>query len=157
LFVTSEGVQTDTGTTVPGKDVPTAQAVSQFTVADFSGVLMPPVTVDGYTMTITGNTIRITGPNTDYSVTVNSFNITNYQSCGACGVGSEVSFQLDVNVTEGGTFDGMVEPMTTTSGSGVLKWWVNEPASGKCPPTGGFCLEGGPVRPSGSAPITAAH
>ena len=121
LFVTVEGVQTDTGVITPGDKVPTAETVSQLTVANFSGALVE-VPVAGYVVTVDGNRITVTGPNTNFTVTVNSFSVSNYQSCGACGVGSEVSLQLNVNMTEGGVFDGNVEPTTTTSGSGVLKW-----------------------------------
>ena len=66
-----------------------------------------------YTVTVNGNTTTITGPNTNYTIVINSYSASNYQGCGACGVGSTVSFTMVINATEGGLLDGFSEPTTT--------------------------------------------
>ena len=120
LSVTAEGETVDAGV-VPASNVPTAQTVSQMSVANFGG-LLAPVTGTSYTVSVSGNTITVTGPGTNFTIVVNSFSASNYQSCGACGVGSQVSLLLTVNTTESGTIDGFQIPTMTETSSGLMRW-----------------------------------
>lgn len=121
MYVTAEGTTVDTGANFAGKDIPTAQTVSQYGVADFSG-FVAPVTSGGYTMSVSGNVITTTGPSTNLTDTVNSFFVGNYQSCGSCGVGSEVSYQLNVTIVEQGVLNGVQISPTTFTTATTIKW-----------------------------------
>lgn len=111
--------------TFPGKAVPLADIVTQSTTATAYSYLAPTnVAANGsvYTVSSNGNTTTITGPNTNFTMTINSFGFSNYVGCGACGVGSTVSVVMNANFTAGGTMDGQAIPTTTTSFSATLTW-----------------------------------
>lgn len=98
--------------------VPTANMVAEFdtaTVAEQVGI----VTFQGYTVTVSGSSIRVTDFDTDYVLVINSFSVSDYQGCGSCGVGSTVSFTLTVNTSEGGRLDGQTVP--TAAGTMVVR------------------------------------
>ena len=123
MFITAEGQTIDTQTDFVGKDVPTAQTLSSFNANQFGfGTFLAPVAGVNYTVTVNGNTTTITGPNTNYTVVINSFQVSNFQGCGACGVGSAVSFTIVINSTQGGLLDGFNQPTTTSNDSGTLSW-----------------------------------
>lgn len=124
LYTISEGFEFNTGLVFEGKDLPTAETVSQLTMANLMTIVVPTLEVPstGYTIVINGNTIVVTGPGTNFTVTINSFSVSNFQSCGACGGGSTVQFNLNANVTEGGTIDGEQVPTKTISDTTIIKW-----------------------------------
>lgn len=121
MSVSSSGQTINTGATFAGKDVPTVQTISSFGAAQFGSFLVPAtVNGTGYTISVNGSTITTTGPNTNYTITINSVSTSNYQGCGACGVGSQVSFDMVVNATSSGLLDGFNEPTTTQSDSATI-------------------------------------
>lgn len=121
MFITAEGQTIDTQTDMPGSAVPTAVTIGSYSANQF-GTFLAPVAGVNYTVTVSGNTTTITGPNTNYTIVINSFSASSYQGCGACGVGSTVSFTMAINATAGGLLDGFSEPMTTQNVSAVLMW-----------------------------------
>lgn len=131
LSVISDGITIDTGVVAAGKDVPTAQNVSQMVPANFSTALTAAVAgtqagqttpFGAFTISVNGTTITVTGPGTNYSINIINFSVSNYQSCGACGVGSQVSFVLNATITDGGVLNGFQVPTTTESGSATVQW-----------------------------------
>jgi hypothetical protein len=116
MKVVAEGQEYVVGT-FPGSAVPPSSALVgvDFTAALGQGSESVTYTVDGktYTVTVSGATSTITGPQTNFSTTVNSVSVTNYVGCGACGVGSTVSFAYAATATVSGTMDGMTIPTTT--------------------------------------------
>ena len=111
MFVTVEGQEFSAGL-VDGSGVPATEIL---TVTDYNNVLASAggsYTSDGYTTTVNGNSVTTVGPNVNLTTTINSFNVNNYSGCGACGVGSVVSFaySYDYNLSgsvEGQTFTNM--------------------------------------------------
>jgi hypothetical protein len=93
--------------------VPPAEIVTAFSTDTFMQQIWAFDVAHGYTLTGTGNNWKLTNSNTNYTVIVNSFAVTNYTSCGACGVGSQVSFTVNSSFTEGGLWDGVQHPTTT--------------------------------------------
>lgn len=111
LALTIEG-DTSAAVAVPASAVPTEQQVSQITTANVAQQFGSNVFA-GYTVTLNGATITVTGTNTSYTLVINSISATNYQGCGACGVGSKVSYDVNANYTESGIFDSQLVPTTT--------------------------------------------
>jgi hypothetical protein len=93
--------------------VPTAQEVAQLTTSAVAE-LFGRTNFQGFTVVQNGATIRVTRPvDTDYTLTVNSIAVSNFQDCGSCGVGTSVSFTVLMNFTESGTFTGQtIQPNT---------------------------------------------
>lgn len=113
LALTVDG-QTSPGVAVAASAVPTEQQVSQITTANVAQVFASNV-FSGYTVTVNGTLITVTGTNTSYQLTVNSIAASNYQGCGTCGVGTKVSYDVNMNYTETGLFDGQMVPTSTGS------------------------------------------
>lgn len=124
LYTISEGFEFNTGLVFAGKDLPTAETVSQLTMANLMTIMVPTLEVPstGYSVTVNGNTVVVTGSGTNFTVTINSFSVSDFQSCGACGGGSTVQFKLNANVTEGGTIDGEQFPTETINDTTTIKW-----------------------------------
>lgn len=110
----SEGGNTSGPVTVPASTVPSAADVDRMTTEEVARQVSSS-NFQGYTVAIAGKTIRVTGPDTDYTLVINSFEASNYQGCDPCGIGSRVAFDLSVNVTQGGTVDGQQIPTSTES------------------------------------------
>jgi hypothetical protein len=100
---------------VPAASIPTAQDLAGATAQSVGQQFSSSFQVEGYTVTGTGNSVHITGLNTDYTLSVNSFSYSNYVSCGSCGVGTQISYNLSASITEGGTIDGYSYPTSTFS------------------------------------------
>lgn len=113
LALTIDG-QSTAGVAVPASAVPTQQQVSQITTANVAQVFASNA-FSGYTVTVSGTTVTVTGPGTNYQLVVNSIAATNYQGCGACTVGAKVSYDVEMNYTESGTFDNQAVPVNTDS------------------------------------------
>jgi len=102
---------------VPATSIPSAQDLASFTALSVGQQFASTFQVEGYTVSASGNGVRITGPNTDYTITVNSFSYTNYVSCGTCGVGTQISYKLTMSISQGGTLDGQNYPTETSNES----------------------------------------
>ncbi|MGZ5786518.1 MAG: hypothetical protein ACXWJM_11410, partial [Ramlibacter sp.] len=100
---------------VPAASIPSAQDLASASALSVGEQYAASYQVEGYTVTANGNSVRVTGLNTDYTITVGSFSYSNYVSCGSCGVGSQISFRLTASIAEGGTLDGQSYPTTTIS------------------------------------------
>jgi hypothetical protein len=111
LSLTVDGQGTP-GVAVPASAVPTEQQASQVTTANIAQMFANHV-FSGYTVTVNGTRATVTGTNTSYQLTVNSISATNYQGCGACATGSKVSYDVNMNYTETGMFDGQLVPTAT--------------------------------------------
>ena len=105
---------TGAGVAVPASTVPTQEAVAKITTASVAQMFSSNA-FQGYTVTLNGTTATITGSGTNYRLVINSIAATNYQGCGACGVGGRVSYDVNMNYTESGTFNGQVVPLNTSS------------------------------------------
>lgn len=124
LKVVASGQEIVVGT-VPGAAVPPSSALAGVDLTVALGQTSGSTTFvqDGktYTITVSGNTSVLTGPQTNVTTVINSVSVTNYVGCGTCGVGSTVSFVYAANVTMSGTLDGMVvEPMTIQTQSQMV-------------------------------------
>jgi hypothetical protein len=102
---------------VPVASIPTAEILAATSASSVGQDYAASYQSGGYTVTGTSNGVHVTGPNTNYTITVNSFSYSNYVSCGACGVGSQISYKLTASISEGGTLDGYSYPTETTSES----------------------------------------
>lgn len=101
---------------VPGASVLTQQAASLVSVASAASTALPSQSkVSGYTVSTNGNVATMTGPGTNYTLTINSFSITGYTMTGTGGVGTRVSYVFNLNYTQSGTLDGVVQSGTTVS------------------------------------------
>ena len=101
---------------LPGASVLTEQAAKQVSVATAASTALPSQSkVAGYTLTSNGNTTTMTGPGTNYTLTINSYEITGYTITGTGGVGTRVSYVFNLNYTESGTLDGAAVSGTTSS------------------------------------------
>jgi len=100
---------------VPVESIPSALDLASFTAQTVGQQFVS--SYQGYTITENGNSFRITGLNTDFTITINSFSYSNYVSCGSCGVGSQISYKLTASVSEGGTLDGQSFPTSTINES----------------------------------------
>jgi len=97
---------TNTGGTVPGSSVPSAQQVATINSTSFAQ-LLGSTSYQAYTVTLSGSTMTITGTSTNLVVVVNSVSTSNYRGCGAsCGVGAVVSYDVSVSLTANGTLNG---------------------------------------------------
>jgi hypothetical protein len=112
LVLTVDG-QASPATAVPGSSVPTAEMVAQISTASLAQQLASSGTFEGFTVTVNAGTIRVTGPGTDYTLTITSLSASGYQGCGGCGVGSLVSFNVNAAYSESGTIDGQTVPPTS--------------------------------------------
>lgn len=103
--------------TVEGSTIPdslpnisiTSDSAYQQVISEYVG--------SGYTTSINGNVITVTGPNTNLTVTINTFNASGYSGCGSCGVGSTVSYTINYSFTYNGTDAGETFNNETLSGS----------------------------------------
>jgi hypothetical protein len=96
----------------PASAVPTQETIGQFSNAFFQGITSFD-NADGKTVTVSGNTATITGPNTNYTVHLDQMTVTNFQGCGACGVGSQVAITVNTVFTESGLWEGQQSPAQT--------------------------------------------
>jgi hypothetical protein len=110
----SVGGQSSAAVAVQASAVPSADAVANITTANVAQ-LFSSGAFQGFTVTVSGTTVTVTGPGTNYQLVINSIGASNYQGCGGCGPGSRVSFDVDMNYTESGTFDGTPVPPNTDS------------------------------------------
>jgi hypothetical protein len=100
---------------VPVESIPSATDLASFDASTVGQQFVS--SYQGYTITENGNSFRMTGPATDFTITINSFSFSNYVSCGSCGVGSQISYKMTSSVTEGGTLDGQSFPTSTINES----------------------------------------
>lgn len=107
LTATSKGV-TSHPVSVPGTAVPTQVLLSRLTANDIAKLLA--LLFQDYTTSVEGSTLTVTGSDTSYQLTVNSFTVSDYMGCGACGVGSTVTYTATVGFSESGTFKGQAIP-----------------------------------------------
>lgn len=116
-----ESGTTYTGGTVPASTIPTQEQVASLSADSFAEVFATTV-YEGYTVSINGATLTITGPGTNLTIVINSVSGSNYQSCGtACGIGAVVSYDVTVNLTANGTADN--QPVTgTDSGTVTVRY-----------------------------------
>lgn len=72
---------------------------------------------DEYTVTSTINdgkfVVTMTGPGTNYTTSIDKWDVNNYVGCGACEVGSTVSLDIQASVS----FSGMVDGIQSATGS----------------------------------------
>lgn len=113
LRATVDGV-TSAALPVSAASVPTETEVEAFDAADVADLIGVTLYQGGYTVTITGSTVRVVDPDSDYFLTVDSVRVTGYEGCGACGVGTSVRFQLTITFRERGTLDGTTRNSTGT-------------------------------------------
>lgn len=99
---------------VPASAVPTATQVSQMTTASVAQ-LFASNTFQGMTVTVANSTATVTGPGTNYALVINSFQSAGYQGCGSCAAGSQVSFNVTMNYSESGVFQGEAVPANNDS------------------------------------------
>lgn len=92
--------------------VPTAEMVAQFDTAA-AAQQVAIASFQGKVVTVSGSTLRVTDPDTNYVLVIDSFTVSDYQGCGSCGVGSSVSFTLTLAISESGVFDGLAVPAAT--------------------------------------------
>lgn len=97
----------------PAAAVPPKEIATSFSTDTFMQQIWAYDVAHGYTLSGSGNNWKLTNHNTNYTIVVNSFGVTNYTSCGACGVGSQVSFTVNSSFSEGGLWDGVQHPTTT--------------------------------------------
>lgn len=116
LRVTVDGV-TSAGLPVSAGSVLDQAEVGALDAADVAGLLGPTLYQGGYTVTVTGATVRVVDPDSDYFLTVNTVRASGFEDCGACGVGTTVRFQVTITFSERGTLDGTTR---NSSGSEVL-------------------------------------
>lgn len=112
VLTVSIGSTTHAPVDVAATDVPSEDDVANLSaaaVAELTGTTV----FQGYTVTVTGNSIHVTDPNTDYRLRINSLATANYRGCGDCRVGDEVTFDISVNFTESGLLDGTSVPLNT--------------------------------------------
>jgi len=77
----------------------------------------------GYTVTGSGNSVTVTGQGTDLLITINSISVSSYQSCGSsCGVGAQVTYTTQMNITFSGTLDGHSIPPTTGTATTTFRY-----------------------------------
>ncbi|QJW85462.1 hypothetical protein HK414_25540 [Ramlibacter terrae] len=75
----SEGGNSSGPVTVPASGVPSADQVDRMTSEEVARQVSSS-NFRGYTVAISGATIRVTGPNTDYTLVINSFEAGNYRA-----------------------------------------------------------------------------
>lgn len=97
----------------PAAAVPPAEIVTAFSADTFMQQIWAYDVAKGFTLSGGGSTWKLTGAGTDYTIVVNSFSVSGYQSCGACGVGTQVSFTVNSSFTESGLWEGVQHPSTT--------------------------------------------
>lgn len=111
VTLTSSGIAT-APVTVEAAAVPTSDdALDANEVAQ----LLARTRFQSYTTGINGSTLRVTDADTDYTMVINSFSVSQFEGCDNCGVGSAISFLLTVNFSESGTFDGVLVPPRTAT------------------------------------------
>jgi hypothetical protein len=93
---------------VPGSAVPT---LAQLQSVDYFRQQFTEA-YEGMTITGSGNTISVVGPHDNFTITINSFSASNYQGCGACGVGSTVTYNTVANYTIAGVISDQNVPPT---------------------------------------------
>ena len=106
------GATTTQAVTVPAANVPTSEAE-----VDTARILrlLAATRFAGYVTDIVNNTLHVVDADTDYTMVINSVSVVNFSGCGNCTVGSVVNFDVTINFTESGTFDGAPIPTRTTS------------------------------------------
>ncbi|RYF15771.1 MAG: hypothetical protein EOO30_13350 [Comamonadaceae bacterium] len=113
LRVTVDGV-TSAALPVSTASVLDQAEVDALDAADVAGLVGPTLYQGGYTVTVTGATVRVVDPDSDYFLTVNTVRASGFEGCGACGVGTTVRFQVTITFTERGTLDGTTRNSTGT-------------------------------------------
>lgn len=112
LRVTVDSVTT-AAIDVPPNAVPDegdAQALDAGDVAELIGATLYQ---GGYTVTVNGSTVRVVDPDSDYFLTVDTVRVDDFEDCGACGVGTAVTFTVTITFSERGTLDGRAIPANT--------------------------------------------
>lgn len=108
---------TNAGVTTAPVAVEAAAVPTSANAFDNTGIarLLARSRFQNYTTGINGSTLRVTDADTDYTMVINSFTVSQFQGCGTCEVGTAITFTLNVNFNESGTFDGVLLPSRTTS------------------------------------------
>lgn len=121
MFVSVEGQEFSIGI-FDGDVVPSSEAIAG---TNYNSVLSTgggTYTGDGFTTTVSGNTITTVGPNVNVTTVINDFTITSYSGCGSCGVGSSVSFSYTYDYTFSGTAEGQTFNNERFAGSAQLRY-----------------------------------
>ena len=113
LTITAEG-ETSTAVAVPASAVPTAAQVQQLTTANVAQTFAT-TSFQGLTVNVSGSTVTVTGPGTNYTLVINSFQASGYQGCGACTVGTQVSYTVNMSYTESGVLQNQAVPANNDS------------------------------------------
>jgi hypothetical protein len=121
MTVTAEGQsQTIDGGVVPGSAVPTEAQLSALGAEALRQQFVEQY--EGYTISGSGNTITISGQGTELTIVINSYSISGYQGCGACGVGSTVTYNAQMVITVSGTSGGYPFPATQSSSNTTFRY-----------------------------------
>jgi hypothetical protein len=112
--ITYDGTQSASAS-VGAASVPLVGDVAAFTTADVALFLVDRF--PGKTVTRSGSTLNVTdaATNTNFTLVVNSFVAADYVDCGACTVGTSITFTITANITENGTFEN--QPISRTRNS----------------------------------------
>jgi hypothetical protein len=90
--------------TLPASAVPTS--ANAFASATDVARLLAATRFQNHQSTINGSTLHVVDSDTDYTMTINSFSVSQFAGCGSCGVGTTITFVLTITYAESGTFDG---------------------------------------------------
>lgn len=106
LNVNNSGQSFDGGL-VPGSSVLTQAAIANVTVATAASAALPSqASIAGYTVTSNGSTSTLTGPGTNLTIQITGFNYSSYSQSGSGGVGTRVTYTLNISFTYNGTLEG---------------------------------------------------
>lgn len=105
---TALGGVTMPDTIVTGADVLSESEAAAFTVEQAAQV--EAGRFPGKTVSVSGDTVRATDPDTDFTVVVESVGLRSYEGCGTCAVGTTVTFDTTVVQRESGLLDGVPPP-----------------------------------------------
>lgn len=121
MYVSVEGQEFSIGI-FDGSVVPSSEAIASTNYNSVLSTAGGTYTGDGFTTTVSGNTVTTVGPNVNVTTVINDFTVTSYSGCGACGVGSSVSFSYSYDYTFSGTADGQTFNNERFVGSAQLRY-----------------------------------
>jgi hypothetical protein len=112
LRVTVDGVTT-AAIDVPAASVPGEDDAAALETGDVAALIGATLYQGGYAVTVNGSTVRVVDPDSNYFLTVDRVRVDDFEDCGACGVGTSVTFMVTIDFTESGTLDGVAIPPDT--------------------------------------------